>query len=273
MKKNTKPFLSYGFLIVFSITMLLPFLWMLLTSLKPEGEVFSSGGGILPSTWEWKNYIQVWREIPFFRYLCNSAIVAVVVTVGQVFTSSMAAFAFARLNFPGRDRIFMAYLSTMMIPGTVTMIPVFITLRQLNLLDTYIALVLPGMFSAYGTFMLRQFFLGISSELEEAAVMDGCSLFGIYWHIILPLSKPALATLSIFTFISNWRSFTWPLIVTFSSDRFTLPVGIASFAGQYEINWPLLMAANLMMILPTMLIFIGGQRYFIGGIQLGAVKG
>jgi multiple sugar transport system permease protein len=185
----------------------------------------------------------------------------------------MAAFAFARLSFPGRDKIFMAYLSTMMIPGTVTMIPVFITMRQLDILDTYIALILPGMFSAYGTFMLRQFFLGISSELEEAAIMDGCNLFGIYWHIILPLSKPALATLSIFTFINTWRSFTWPLIVTFSNDKFTLPVGIASFAGQFEINWPLLMAANLMMIIPTMIIFIFGQKYFIGGIQLGAVKG
>jgi multiple sugar transport system permease protein len=212
-------------------------------------------------------------ETNFARALFNSAFITITVTCGQVFTSSLAAFAFARLKFFGRDRIFLGYLATMMIPAAVTMIPVFILLRHLHWVNTYWGLIIPAMFSAYGTFMLRQFFMTISTELEDAAIIDGCSTLGVYWHVILPLSKPALATLTIFTFMGSWRSFMWPVIITHTRDMFTLPVALAQFQEMYGIQWTLMMAGSVIMIVPMLIVFIFGQRYFVEGIQLGAVKG
>ncbi|MDD5644433.1 MAG: carbohydrate ABC transporter permease, partial [bacterium] len=268
---------------------------------------------------KWDNYPKAWDALPFGRAYINSIIVAVLVTFGQAFTSSMAAYAFARLHFPGRDKIFLLYLATMMIPGAVTMIPVFIIMKLapdiLNLvsstigsffyqlfggspdaqivtefwnsqfeifghyigrpigLDSYFALIVPGFCSAYGTFMLRQFFMSIPVDLEDAAKIDGCSLFGIYIRIILPLSKPALATLVTFTFMAVWRDFMWPLIVCSSDQMKTLPVLLASFQGVYNTQYTLLMAASLIVILPVIIVFIFNQRFFIEGIQLGAIKG
>jgi len=251
----------------------------------------------------WENFVEVWNRVPFGRYYFNSLFVAICVTFGQVLTSSMAAYAFARLRFPLRDKLFLGYLATLMIPGAVTMIPVFILLRMmpevLNHLfspvnkwwssdlyflgriyvgrpigiDSYFALIVPGLFSAYGTFLLRQFFMTLPVELEEAAKIDGCSLFGIYWRITLPLSAPAIATLSILTFMGNWRSFMWPLVVTHSKELHTLPVGLASFQGLYTTDWTLLMAASLMALLPVIILYVLLQRYFIAGIRLGAIKG
>jgi len=209
----------------------------------------------------------------FAAFYLNSIIVAVCVTLGQVLTSSLAGYAFARLHFPGRDKLFLGYLGTLMVPYVVTMIPVFILLRFMHLIDTYAALILPGMFSAYGTFMLRQFFLTIPTELEDAARIDGCSRWGIYSHIILPLSKPALATLTTFVFLGNWNSFMWPLIVISSPEKKTLPIGLYAFMGQYNTEWTLLMAASLMVMAPVLLVFILGQRYFVKGIVLSGLKG
>jgi len=270
---GTAKLVMYVFLSVVGLTMIIPFLWMVSTSLKEPGSVFVFPPKWIPSPAVWENYRNAWTAIPFGRFYLNSIAVGLSVTFGQVFTSALAAYAFARLRFPGRDKLFFGYLATMMIPGSVTMIPVFILLRMMRLIDTYTALILPGIFSAYGTFMLRQFFMSLPRELEEAAKIDGCSLFGIFWRIILPLSKPALATITTFTFMGSWNNFMWPLIVTNSMELKTLPIGLAAFQGQYSTDWTLLMAGSIIVLLPVLILFVFNQRFFVEGIQLGAVKG
>lgn len=209
----------------------------------------------------------------FLAFYLNSVFVTVIVTVGVVFTSSLAAFAFARMRFPGRDKLFLGYLATMMVPAVVTMIPVFVLLKVLRLHDTYLALILPPMFSAYGTFLLRQFFLSIPPDLEDAARIDGCGPWGIYRHVIIPLSRPALATLTTFTFLGTWNSFMWPLIVIDSTEKKPLMLGLYAFMSQHTTEWTLLMAASLMVLAPVLLVFIIGQRYFVEGIALSGMKG
>ncbi len=277
--KKLLTYLALGFVGLF---MLLPFIWMLSTSLKAAGDAFVSFDNpvkaLVPREAHPENYAKVYdvtRNMGggFARWYFNSVLVAVVVTLGQVTTSACAAYAFARLRFAGRDKLFLGYLGTMMIPGAVTMIPNFILMRKLGALDSYFALMVPTMFSAYGTFMLRQFFMGIPRDLEEAATIDGCGLFRIFTTIILPLSKPALATLTIFTFMGNWQSFYWPLIMVNRDSMKTLPLGLLSFMGLYSTQWTLLMAGSLMMILPMIIVFVLGQKWFINGIQLGAIKG
>lgn len=256
-------------------TMIIPFLWMVSTSLKEPLQVYMHNW--IPRPIAWRNYLDVWRVVPFGRFYVNSIAVALLVTAGHVISSSLAAYAFSRLKFPGRDKLFFAYIATMMIPGSVTMIPIFILLRYIGWIDTYKALILPGMFGAYGTFMLRQFFMGIPRDLEDAAKIDGCGLLGIYWRIILPLSKPALATLVIFTFMGSWASFMWPLIVINSTEKYTLPVGLAIFQSQYTQGgmsaWHWLMAGSVMAIVPMVVVFLFNQRYFIEGIKLTGIKG
>jgi len=267
----------YAVLIAGAVTMLAPFLWMISASLKSPGEVFSYQKpwwyDWVPTSFVWENYVKAWRVVPFARFYLNSVLVVFLTTVGQVATSALSAYAFARLRFPGRDKIFFAYLATMMIPGAVTMIPVFILLRTLGWIDSYKAVVLPAIFSAYGTFMLRQFFLTLPKDLEDAAKIDGCGYFGIFWKILLPLSKPALATLTTFTFMGSWMNFMWPLIVLNSHEKFTLPVGLAYFQSLHHTDWTLLMAGSLMMILPILVLFIFNQRYFVEGIKLSGIKG
>ncbi len=267
----------YIVLIIGAITMVAPFLWMITTSLKNPGDVFSYKKiwwhDWVPMSFVWRNYIEAWNVVPFARFYLNSILVVLLTTFGQVATSAMAAYAFARLQFPGRNQIFFSYLATMMIPGAVTMIPVFILLRQLGWIDTYKAMILPGIFTAYGTFMLRQFFLTLPKDLEDAAMIDGCSYFGIFWRILLPLSQPALATLTIFTFMGSWMNFMWPLIVMNSEEKFPLPVGLAYFQSLHHTDWTLLMAGSVMMILPILLVFMFGQRYFVEGIKLTGIKG
>lgn len=263
----------YFLLLVVGITMIFPFLWMISTSLKELSQVFTTSLKLIPKPIMWKNYIETWNSIPFGRFYLNSIFIAMLVTFGQVFTSSLAAYAFARLRFPGRDKLFLGYLATMMIPGTVTMIPVFILMKFLGWLDTYNALILPGMFTAYGTFMLRQFFMTLPRDLEDAAKIDGCSLFGIYWRIILPLSKPALATLATFTFIWNWGSFIWPLVVTTSEEMKTLPIGLSYFQDLHSTDWTLLMAGSVIVLVPALIVFIFNQRFFTRGITLTGMKG
>ena len=277
IKLEIKKYLAYIFLAVGAVAMVAPFLWMITTSLKEPGEVFSYQRAWwrdwIPLQFVWQNYIQAWHAVPFARFYLNSLFISVCVTAGQVTTSALAAYAFARLEFPGRDKIFFGYLATMMVPGAVTMIPVFILLRMLGWIDTYKAVILPGIFTAYGTFLLRQFFLTLPKELEDAAKIDGCSYFGIFWKIILPLSKPALATLTTFTFMGSWLNFMWPLIVLNTHHKFTLPVGLAYFQSLHTTDWTLLMAGSLMMILPILIVFILNQRYFVEGIKLTGIKG
>ena len=268
---------TYTFLSLFGITMLFPLYWMFATSLKAPEDVFARGSWIpgLQFSVHWENFAEVWQQVRFNRFFLNSLIITIYVTVGQVITSSMSAYAFSRLRWPGRDKVFLAYLATMMIPMAVTMIPVYILMRELGWIDSYKALIVPGVFSAYGTFMLRQFFKTIPGELEEAAEIDGCSRLGIYWHVILPLSIPALATLGLFSFLGAWRAFMWPLIVVNSESMFTLPLGLNAFKGAYgtDIQWNLLMAGSLIMTIPMIVVFVFTQRYLISGIRLGALKG
>jgi multiple sugar transport system permease protein len=273
LKNLLTKLLTYAALTVFGISMLFPFLWMLSTSLKEPSQVFAASLNIWPHPAIFQNYVDAWNSIPFGRFYVNSLFIAVCVTVGQVVTSSMAAYAFSRLKFPGRDNIFFAYLATMMIPGMVTTIPVFILMKKLAWLDTYRALILPAIFTAYGTFMLRQFFMTLPSELEDAAKIDGCSLWRIYWQIILPLCKPALATLATFTFLGNWQSFIWPLIVTSTEEMKTLPVGLSYFQDMYGTNWTLLMAGSVIVLVPALIVFIFNQRFITKGIALSGLKG
>lgn len=295
-------FFRYFILITVGVTMMIPFLWMISTSLKDISSVFVFPPRFIPERFYWSNYIQAWEAVPFLRGYINSIVVSFTTTIGQVITSSLAAYAFARLNFFGRDKIFFAYLATMMIPGDMTMIPVFALLKKvpewLNLLfspetqwwtndlylfgfyvgkplgvDSYFALITPALFTAYGTFMLRQFFLNIPKDLEHASKIDGCSAWGIYRHVILPLSKPALAALATFTIMGSWRSFIWPLIVTSSLEMKTLPVMLEAFKGTYSTEWNLLMAGSMLMIFPLIIVFLFCQRFFVEGIQIGAVKG
>lgn len=263
----------YLVLALIGVAMVLPFVWMISTSLKEEGSVFTVKPEFIPRPAVFKNYVTVWNCLPFGRFFGNSLFVAVSITLGQVLTSSLAAYSFARLDFPGRDKLFLVYLATLMIPAHVTMIPMFAFIKKLGWIDTYKALILPAMFTAYGTFMLRQFFLTIPKELEEAALIDGCSHFGIYWHIILPLSMPALATLSTFTFLGTWNDFLWPLVVTISNNKKTLPVGLATLQGQYNTDWTILMAGSVIVILPVLILFILNQRFFVKGITMTGIKG
>ena len=214
------------------------------------------------------------QVIPMSRFFLNSLYIAVLATFGNVLTCSLAGYAFARLKFPGRDKLFLGYLATMMIPGTVTMIPCFILVRMLGWLDTHIALIVPAMFgSAGGTFLLRQFFMGVPKEIEDAAVIDGCGRIGVYWHIMLPMSMPAMVTLTLFSFTGNWGSFMWPLIILNTPEKMTLPVGLNYFLGLHGGDYNLLMAGSLIAIIPMIVIFIVGQKFFIRGIRIGAVKG
>ncbi len=285
IKKKKKPKISiiknvfwYLFLSIFGLTMILPFAWMVSTSLKDSVEVYTGDPldwrSWIPDNFIWQNYIDVFKVIPFLRFYFNSLFVALCVTLGVVVTSSLAGYAFSRLNFAARDRIFFAYLATMMIPGAVVIIPVFILMRYFGWIDSYKALIIPAMFTAYGTFMLRQFFMTLPKDLEDAAKIDGCGYLGIFLRIILPLSKPALATLTVFTFIGNWQSLLWPLLVTNSIEMFTVPIGLSYFESQYYlVNWTLLMAASTMAIIPIVAIFIFAQKFFIQGIKLEGIKG
>ena len=237
----------------------------------------------------WENYRDAWRAEGvkvtdaffgllhqadgFFVFYLNSIFVSVCVTVGVVFTSSLAAFAFARMRFPGRDAIFVGYLATLMVPAIVVMLPVYALLSQLRMTNTYMALVFPAMFSAYGTFLLRQFFMTIPRELEDAAVIDGASPFAIYRHIILPLSRPALATLTTFAFLHCWNDFLWPLMVVDRLALKTLPIGLAHFQDSYTTEYHLLMAASVIVMVPILIVFLVGQRYFVRGIVLSGMKG
>jgi multiple sugar transport system permease protein len=272
-KKRTKHLGLHLLLITGSVVMLVPFAWMLSTSLKEPGDVFIYPPQWIPQPVQWENYEETVTVMPFGRFYLNSAIQALSVTVLQLLTASLAAFAFARLRFRGRDLLFLLYLATMMIPFPVTMIPNFVIMRYLNWIDTFRALILPPAFSAFSTFLLRQYFMSIPVEMDDAARVDGASSFRIWWQIILPLSGPALATLAIFTFLGQWNSFLWPLIVTNSESMRTLPVGLATFQSQYSVQWHLLMAGSVIAVLPILVIYIAGQKWFVRGITLTGMGG
>jgi multiple sugar transport system permease protein len=265
----------HALLIGGSFFMLLPFIWMLSTSLKEPREIFTYPPVWIPTRLVWENYRQAVSAMPFGRFYLNSFVVAISVTLLQILTSSLTAFAFARLRFRGREVLFLLYLATLMIPFQVTMIPNFIVVtRLLDWYDSYQALVLPTAFSAFSTFLLRQYFRSIPIELDEAARMDGASSWRIWWQVIMPLSGPALAALAIFTFLGSWNSFLWPLVVTSSRGEVrTLPVGLSAFQGQYNVQWHLLMAGAVIALIPVLIVYVAAQRRFVQGITLSGLAG
>ena len=250
-----------------------PFVWMVLTSFKPLGEIFRFPPTWWPETFTFENYTSAFGALPFGRFYVNSLFVAVAVTAGQLVTCSLAAYAFARMQFWGRDVLFYLFLGTMMVPAQVTMIPGFMILHWLGWIDTYAALIVPGLASAFGTFLLRQFFLTIPKELEEAAFLDGCTRFGVLWRIVLPLARPALAALAIFTFMAVFNDFIWALIVVDSQEMYTVQLGLSIFRDRYGTEWGYLMAGSVVATLPILLVFFFAQKYFIQGITLSGLKG
>jgi ABC-type glycerol-3-phosphate transport system permease component len=256
---------------IIAVILMLPFVWMVLTSLKTLGEVGVTSW--FPAHLEWHNYKEVFKVIPFGTFYFNSLLVAAWVTLLQVLTSAMAAFSFARLRWPGRDKIFLLYLSTMMLPGLVMMIPNYQIMIDLHLVDTLAGLVIPASFSAFGTFLMRQFMLSIPVSIDEAAEIDGAGKWRLFWDIILPLSRPGLITLAIFTFIGNYQSFFWPLVMLRRVENYTLPIGLLFFDSSRGQSTQLLMAAVTMSVVPMIIVFIVLQKHLVKGIQLGAVKG
>lgn len=258
-------------LLLLSIGTLIPFMWMVLASFKALPEIEQAQW--VPKEWHQENYHSVFQQVPFALYYLNSVLVAGWVTLLTCLTSAMAAFAFSRLKWSWRDRMFQLYIATMMIPGVVTMIPNYAIMVQLHLMDTYTGLIVPASFSAFGTFMLRQFMLTIPGALDEAAHMDGATSWQVFWDVIMPLARPGLITLAILTFLGNYGSFYWPLILIKSESLRTLPIGLMYFDSVYGRQTNLLMAASVMSLFPPILLFILGQKYLVKGIAIGAVKG
>lgn len=258
-------------LITFGSLVLIPFGLMLIASLMPSEDILRSNVDV--ANFSLNNYVATFQVVPFGRYYVNSLIVATGTTVLQILVASLAAFAFARLRFWGRDGFFLLYLATLMIPFQVTMIPNFILVRLLGWFNTYQALILPSAFSVFSTFLLRQYFRGLPLDYDEAARMDGASSWRIWWQVILPLSGPVIATLAIFNFQGAWNDFLWPLVITNSTEMRTIPVGLAAFQGQYSTAWNLLMAGSVVALLPVLIIYIVGQNWFVRGITLSGLGG
>ena len=264
-----------GYLLLTAVagTMLLPFLWMVATAFMGELEVYRFPPTFVPSEFRWSNFPEALGMQPFGRFFLNTAVVAGASVAGQLLFCSMAAYAFARLRFRWRDRIFGLYLATMMIPAIVTVIPAFVLITKFGWVNTYWALFSPTLSSVWGIFLLRQFFQTIPRDLEDAARIDGASELAVFWRVVVPLSKPALATLAIFAFMGSWKDFLWPLLVTNRVDMRTVEVGIANFSTLYETDWPHQMAAAVLVMLPIVLVFLLTQRYFVKGITLTGLKG
>jgi multiple sugar transport system permease protein len=262
-------------LILLSIVMIFPFVTMVLTSLMTLSQAYSFPPDLIPKPITLAPYFQALELRPFHIYLFNSLLVALAITVGRLFTCSLGAFAFARLQFPGRDTIFWIYLSTLMLPEQVTLIPLFFIMKNFGWIDRYQGLIVPFVVTAFGVFLLRQFFLTIPRELEDAAIIDGCGPFGLYWRIILPLAVPGLAALGVLTFVNSYNMFVWPLIVTNSDSMRTIVVGIGLLTADNTnlTNWPRMMAISAFAVIPSLLIFVFGQRYFVQGITLSGLKG
>lgn len=260
-------------LIAGSALMLLPFVWMLSTSLKHPSEIFAYPIQWIPKQLRFENYIEALTALPFPRFFFNSFFVAVTVTVFDLLTSSLAGFAFARLRFKGRDALFVLYLVTLMIPSQVTLIPSFIIIRALGWYDSYPALIVPFISSAFSTFLLRQQMRSIPMDLDEAARLDGAGSLQIWWHVAMPLVAPALAALATLTFLAQWNSFLWPLMVTTSLEMRTVPVGLQTFQGRNNTQWHLLMAAAVIALLPVLVIYLVAQKWIVEAVSLSGGGG
>lgn len=267
-------FLNYFFLFLFSIVFIMPIFWMISTSLKAPGKIFSIPPEWIPETIVWGNYIDAINSFPFLRYTINSLIISGISVVGGVLSASLVAYAFAKLNWPGKKLWFMLLITTMMLPPQVTMIPLFIFYAELGWINTYLPLILPNILgSAFYVFLVRQFYLSIPKELNEAARIDGASELYIWSRIYLPLSKPVLATCAIFLFMFTWNDFLGPLVYLQQSEMFTLQLGLRGFQQQYGTRWNVMMAASLIVASPSIILFFYFQKYFIKGASVTGIKG
>lgn len=261
-------------LILFALFLtLVPFLWMLSTSLKPQEGIFAIPPQIIPRHITFEYYKELFQKVRFLKFFVNSVLVSTSITALNLLFNSLAGYAFSKHKFPGREKIFTLLLLTMMVPGQVCMMPVFLILKQLHLLNTFTGLIIPGATSVFGIFLMRQFMKGIPNEILESARIDGCGEMRILWSIVLPLCRPALATMAIFTFMGAWNEFLWPLIIMTKESKYTLPVALANLNGQHNTEWGLLMAGSVIVILPILLLFIFMQRHFVKGMVLSGIKG
>ncbi len=277
-QKQTKlvmDLLVYAVLSVVGVIFIMPFAWMVANSFKDIRGIYTYPPEFIPEVWHFENYTEAWTMTHFDLGFLNSALVAAAVVLGQLLTASLAGYSFARLRYPGRDKLFLLYISLMMVPFTVLLIPLYVQMRAFGWVSTLQAVIVPFLFTPWGTFMMRQFMVTIPRELEDAARIDGCGFFRTYWLIILPLTKPALATLAIFTFVNTWNSFQWPLIVLGKPKVKTLPLLLASFQNQSGMRtpWHLIMAAATFVVIPVLIAFVVGQKYYVRGIVTSGIKG
>ena len=273
MKKIYKIF-GYFILILGAISMLLPFIYMFSLSFMTDKQVFFGGVSLFPSPFTLKNYKYVISNVDIFRYFFNSMFVAIATTIGQVIISALAGYGFARFEFKHKELLFLLILVSMMIPPQVNIVPLFFIMKQFNWIDTYWALIVPGLFGGFGVFMMRQWFKSMPNDMEASAKIDGCNTFEVFYKIALPLALPAVITLAIFTFITTWNSFMWPLIVTNSDAMRTLPLGLANFKGSFReiTDWGALTAYSVICCLPVIGVFLLGRKYFINDVLSGGIK-
>ncbi len=272
--RSTKQIVVYALLILLSITFALPFMWMISTSLKPQNEVFNYPPTFLPTSFQWQNYVQGWSILPFNTFLRNSLVVTLANVAGNLISCSLVAFGFARLRARGKDFLFLLLLATIMIPREVTIVPRFLLFKEIGLVNTLWALILPAWFGyPFFVFLLRQFFMGIPLDLDEAARIDGASTWNILWRIILPLSGPALATVAIFSFIGNWSNLLDPLIYIRSTELYTLALGLNLFRGANFTQFNMLMAVSIITLIPVLIVFFLSQKLFVQGVQLTGMGG
>ncbi len=268
--------LTYTLLIGFAFIEFMPFIWALSASFKNQAEIQASLSfppRFIPANPTLQNYFDIFTIVPFGTWYLNSLFVGVVTTLLTLFFSSTSGYAFARIPFPGRDIVFWMIIGTMAIPGVITLIPTYIVLKTLGLTDTMQGLIVPFMVTAFGIFLMRQFFMSIPVELEEAARVDGAGRIRIFWQIVLPLARPALSALTIFTFMGRWNDFLMPLIIIGKSELFTLPLGMSTFRGQYKTDWNLLMSGSILVMIPIVILYVAFQRFFIEGIATTGLKG
>lgn len=265
--------LMYAGLSIIVVVTLLPLIWMLSASLKTSNEVFTSPIQWIPDVFQWENYIKIWQKIDFALFIFNSTKLTVIVTIIQLATCAFAAYGFTKCKFKGRDTLFLCYVATIAIPWQIFMLPQYVMLQKMGLVDTHMGYILLQSFAAFGVFLLKQFFQGIPDELLEAARIDGLSEYGTFGRIVVPLAKPAMATLTIFTFVTVWNDFMGPMIYFSSEANKTIPLGIRMFVGQYSTEYQLIMAASVVSLIPIVILYVFCQRYFVEGIATSGLKG
>jgi multiple sugar transport system permease protein len=264
---------AYALLVIAAAAVLVPFLWMVSASLKRNNEVFTVPIQWIPHSFQWRNFTDIWTRIPLTTYLRNTLFLSTVITLLQVLTGSFAAYGFAKLRFRGRDALFLGYVATIALPWQAYMIPQYIRMQKAGLTDTFLSLILLQAFGAFGVFLMRQYYLTIPDELCEAARVDGLTEYGIWARIILPLSRPALASLALLTFVNTWNDYMGPFIYLTSNDHWTIQLGLQSFIGQFDSDYAMMMTGSVLSVLPILVIFLLGQRHFIQGIATSGMKG